>query len=125
MVERRSTADGLLVAVSFQVLQPTTSEWGVGKVAAKFLLAHLPPMVRGECARIKARGEVLRTVHRCTTVVGTARLAAIATEDPAVERDRLRCGSFDGVAGDAATGVDHAFPLKDGPRGAVCYAGIA
>ena len=56
-------------------------------------------------------------VHRRIAVVGAAALAAVAAEDPAVEVDARGGFALDGVAGDAAAGIDHA-GCDDGSRGA-------
>ena len=55
-------------------------------------------------------------VHRRLLVVGTAALAAVAAENPAVEVDSSGRLPFDGVARDAATRVDH-LRGDDGARG--------
>ena len=46
--------------------------------------------------------------HRRRAVVGTATLARITSEQPAIQRDSLALAPFDGAAGDAATGIDGA-----------------
>lgn len=55
-------------------------------------------------------------VHRRLLVVGTAALAAVAAENPAVEVDSSGRLPFDGVARDAAARVDH-LRGDDGARG--------
>ena len=62
-------------------------------------------------------------MHRGATVVRTARLAAVAAENPAVKVDAGGGLSFDGVAGDAAGGRYHPFVLQNRPRGTGLDAG--
>ena len=46
--------------------------------------------------------------HRRRTVVGTATLARITSEQPSIQRDSLALTPFDGATGDATTGIDGA-----------------
>ena len=60
-----------------------------------------------------------------SAVVRTAGLARIASENPAVEVDRLPLLRLDGVAGDALSRIDHPFAVEDRTARARLYASSA
>ncbi len=72
----------------------------------ELLLVHRPPCGGIHLPRIEQRVEGPVAVLRARRFQGQQALAGIAAEDPAVESDSGVGSAFDGVAGDAACGVD-------------------
>ena len=108
--------DGALFFVLFSVYphvlldapQPAACERRTAETQEKLLFAHCEPLPIRNRQRVEQGIEMRRAVHGGFLVVGTAALAAVAAEDPAVEIGQGAVGLlFDRTAGDAAVRVDH------------------